>query len=109
MQTRVMFLRDIENKPVGCLSMIIDRKNHRVKYQYSVQNPVDHFDRKLARHLALGRLVDQPIVIPLPRNSDQNMTTITRLVMQDLSQLNAPSRAIKAAKLWLQFLPDMFV
>jgi len=99
---RIMFLRDASFRPVGCLAITIDSRNHRLNYQFSVLNPVDKFDRKMARHLALGRLVEAPISVPLPRNGEVSMHLISECVMVHLAESNAPNRAVRAAKLWLQ-------
>lgn len=109
---RYMYLRDENNGPVGCLAIQLHRKKHYLEYQLSVLNPVDKrhpitgknlpFNRAVARQLAVGRLVESPIEMYLPE--DATMNEISLLVMQDLVDIRGyvPSRAIKAAKLWLR-------
>lgn len=101
MKIRFMFLRDKRNVPVGCLAITVSSNMKEINYQYSVLNPVDGFNRSLARELAAGRLVTKPIVI----NSDLKflgINDITRTVMLDIAfNSHAPTRAIKAAELWL--------
>lgn len=106
--TRIMFLRNSDYTPCGCVAISIDRRNHRIDYQYSVLNPLDKFDRKMARHLALGRLVECPISTPLCRNSEVNMHIISEGVMEHLANSNAPKRAVRAAKLWRSCQEDSF-
>jgi len=101
MSNRIMFLRDANYFPIGCLAINLDRKNRQLKYQYSVLHPSDYFDRKTARHLALGRMLDCPITIPMDRTKEVNMHDISNAVMTHLAASNAPTRAVKAAKLWL--------
>lgn len=97
---RVMFLRNRQNHAVGCLAITLDRKSNSVDYQYSVLNPLDSFDRKVARHLALGRLLENPISVSVPK--DATMHDVSRAVMTSLSSSKkVPTRAVKAAKLWL--------
>jgi len=61
---------------------------------------MDRFCRPVARQLALGRLIEQPITVLLPK--DATMHDISSLIMNDIIVRGiAPSRAIKAAKLWL--------
>jgi hypothetical protein len=96
-----MFLRDKQYKPVGCIAINVDRKNRQLNYHYSVLNPMDSFDRKEARVLALGRMMDAPVFIPLPRGKELTMHSISHAVMSHLAKSNAPSRAVKAAKMWL--------
>lgn len=104
MKIRFMFLRDRRNSPVGCLAIIVSPDMTEVNYQYSVLNPVDGFNRALARELAAGRLVTKPIALaPLVRGVKfKGIHDITRAVMSDLSDdAWAPKRASKAASLWL--------
>lgn len=98
---RIMFLRDRQGLPVGCVAISVDRKNREVSYQYSVLNPIDSFDRRLARQLAIGRLIEKPITTPLYRG-EVNMHIISDIVLSDLARSKtAPTRAVKAARLWL--------
>lgn len=98
---RVMYLRSSDGRPVGCVAMSVDRDAGVAAYQLSVLNPADYFDRKVARHLALGRLVEQPKSVPMLKNAsmhDVSREVMTALVKGD----NTPARALKAAKLWLK-------
>lgn len=101
MNTRIMYLRDSHYRPVGCVAISVDRKRRTLSYQLSVQNPLDSFDRSLARQLALGRLVDKPINLPYDRKGDLSMHDISTTVMKHIAASKAPSRAVKAAKDWL--------
>ena len=58
---RVMYLRDSSYTPVGCVAISVSKNRKQVRYQYSVLNPSDDFERSLARHIALGRLVEKPV------------------------------------------------
>jgi hypothetical protein len=99
--TRIQFLRDSQLHPVGCLAINLDLRNHRLTYQMSVLNPVDRFDRKVARQLALGRLVEAPIAVTLPRGRELSMHDITEAVMRDVIRSKAPGRARRAARNWM--------
>lgn len=99
--TRIMFLRNEQYSPCGCLAIRLDRRNHRVSYQYSVLNPKDTFDRQMARHLAIGRLIEKPITIPISRATEINMHVISFEVMAHLAKSDAPKRAKNAANMWL--------
>lgn len=95
-----MFLRDKNYFPSGCLAISVDRSKQEVKYQLSVLNPKDRFDRSLARSIALGRLVEKPVTISVP--NDATMHQISEAVMRDIvSGTKVPARAVKSAKLWL--------
>lgn len=102
MKIRFMFLRDRRNSPVGCLAITVSSNMTEVNYQYSVLNPVDGFNRALARELAAGRLVTKPISLSKGGPKFQGIHDITRAVMLHLAHTSlAPKRASKAAELWL--------
>lgn len=113
---RYIFLRDAHFYPIGCCAIRLNRQQGFLEYQVSTVNPADRihhttgrsipFNRTVARQLALGRLIDDGLVVPFDPSS--NMNEVTVAVMNDLSKLNPPShkgdipsRAIKAAKYWL--------
>lgn len=98
-----MFLRDTKGQPVGCIAIRTSNLTRAtvVSYQLSVLNPKDNFNRSVARQLALGRLVEQPLQVTLDR--DPTMHEITSSVMTSISSLNSlPGRARRAAHLWLR-------
>ena len=101
---RTLYLRNEHGFPVACISMVFDRKNSQVSYGYSTLNPVDKFNRGVARHLSLGRLTDMPSTLSIPSNS--NAHEISTNVVQHLVKLSknttVPTRTIKAAKRWLK-------
>jgi hypothetical protein len=100
-----MFLRDRSNQPVGCLAIELTRSRKSAKYQVSVLNPVDKFDRSLARQIALGRLVEDSFTAPLS-TKDVDMNQISTDVMTSLSKNKfVPSRASRAAARWLKNKP----
>ncbi len=100
---RVMYLRNIKGQPVGCLVIDVNRNSNTINYQLSVLNPADRFDRRVARQLALGRLMEDPIAIPMSRK-DANMHVISAAVMKNLIiRKSTPSRAVKSAKMWVAY------
>jgi len=96
-----MFLRGSDNHPVGCVAIESDRSSpNRLSYQVSVLNPSDKFDRAVARQLAIGRLVEKPIVFHTSHNVE-NMHDISQEVMFDIANSpTLPKRAVKAARDW---------
>lgn len=102
MSRRVMFLRGSNNHPVGC-AVIQLNKNDTVSYQVSVLNPMDKFNRSVARQLAIGRLVESPITIAI--DCATTMHNISHLVMEDIVERRAhnsiPTRAVRAARKWM--------
>jgi hypothetical protein len=114
---RYMYLRDCNKNPIGCIAIFINRDAGLLDYQVSVVNPLDRkdrftgkdlpFHRAMARQLACGRLVEDGLCLPMNRNATMN--EISMLVMKDLASCHRPmyrgdipSRAIKAAKHWLE-------
>lgn len=98
---RIMFLRDRVGAPVGCIAMTLSHKSDQVKYQVSTLNPVDNFDRKVARQLAIGRLMESPRFLNLPKRT--SLHDMTALVVRDIATSKAfPDRSVKAAKRWLR-------
>lgn len=94
----------VAGNPVGCIAIKVSKSGRFVKYQVSVLNPLDRFDRATARHLALGRLAEAPLTVRLPTGAPLNMEEITRAVMLDIAiDTQAVSRARKAAKQWLRW------
>ena len=110
-----MFLRDnyylspqthtvVAGNPVGCIAIKLHKNGRSAEYQVSVLNPLDRFDRAIARQLALGRLAEAPLTVRLPTGAPLNMEEITRAVMLDIAiDTQAVSRARRAAKLWLKW------
>lgn len=101
MQYKVMYLRDKAGQPVGCVAINMGARKRSVEYQLSVRNPVEKFDKAFARQLALGRLVEVPHVTDVAK--DHNVHDLTKAVMSQIESLSLyPSRARKAARLWLR-------
>lgn len=92
----------VAGNPVGAVAIKVHKNGRSAEYQVSVLNPLDRFDRAIARQLALGRLAEAPFTVRIPTNA--SMDDITRAVMTDIADdNNAVSRARKAAKLWLKW------
>ncbi len=102
MSRRIMYLRSENGHPVGCLAIQLARHTGTVSYQMSVLNPRDNFNRAVARQLALGRLLEEPINLKI--NKEATMHDISEAVMKDIVKFykSAPTRAIKAARLWVR-------
>lgn len=99
---RVMYLRDKNYRPVGCVAMHLHSKRRTVRFQVSTWNPVDEFDRALARQLALGRMVDSPNVVKSDKEFG-DMFAVTMEVMTSIANgKQYPSRARKAAAKWVR-------
>jgi hypothetical protein len=76
-------------------------KQHRIEYQISVLNPLDRFDKPVARQLALDRLGECPFAVALPKFHNTHLISETVMrAIRDGSGL--PTRARKSAKLWLR-------
>lgn len=97
---RIMYLRDEHFFPIGCVAISLSKNRSTVRYQVSVLNPVDQFERGLARHIALGRLLENPIRIT-GFDGQQDGFEVTMAVMESIECSNLPNRARKAARRWL--------
>jgi len=108
---RIMYLRQSypvvhgiaqPGQPIGCLAIRVNGK--RVEYGLSVLNPLDTFNKAVARELATARLKEKPVTLTVVGLSGPELTMhdITEAVMIHLaSEKQVPSRAKKAAKAWL--------
>lgn len=105
MSIRIVFLRDASYQPVGCVALAVDPGTAQLQYGVSILNPQDRFDRKMARQLAIGRLVEKPRITNMHRNGGElSRHDVTTIVMKDLvaNSRQVPTRGVKAAKLWLK-------
>lgn len=98
-----MFLRNSNGQPVGCLAYSIHSTRTSVKYQLSVLNPIDQFNRSLARQIAIGRLVEKPIHIRNLKGTE-SINNIVQVIMKDIFASSLPTRARNAARDWLRML-----
>ena len=98
---RIMFLRDKANQPVGCVAITLNKTSTKAKFNLTTLNPVDDFDRKLARQLAIGRAVEDPMVVTLPK--DASIHDVSAAVMKSIGESKTiPDRSRKAARRWLR-------
>lgn len=99
-----MYLRDNEYCPIGCVAISLNKSKTQIRYQLSVLNPIDKFERSLSRHIALGRLLESPVRINGSSFANSKHYEITEAVMQSIVQnKDLPGRARKAARLWLKY------
>jgi len=106
MEHRVQYLKDANGHYVGCIAI----REHEaapgerfalVEYRVSVRNPEDEFDKDVARQLALGRMVEAPYTVRVPAHP--NLHEVSAAIMKDITRdVGVPSRAKRAAKLWLR-------
>jgi hypothetical protein len=97
---RIMFLRDRSGNAIGCVVISIDRNKKKAYFNISVQNPADTFNRKLARQLAIGRMIESPMTVALKK--DATMHDVTAAVMLSIrANKDLPKRAVQAASNWL--------
>lgn len=107
--------KTVQGNPVGCLAIRVKRERKgnfltnwlrlksatrtTVEYGVSVRHPSDKFNRRQARELATHRLNTEPVVFV--SESDLDRFEITAGVMEKIQSSSLPTRAVKAAKLWL--------
>ncbi len=105
MNYRITYLRSMNGQPIGCLSISL-KDSKTAQYQISVLNPLDKFNRKVARQLAIGRLVESPFTVQIPKNASRH--DIMASVMKHIvSHKDLPSRARKAARFWITWTSNI--
>ncbi len=100
--SKFMYLRSTRNEqPIGCVAF--HAEGDTLAYQFSVWNPSDKFDRSLGRKIAGGRLEKTPIMVEVPGVSGLSHHEVITAVMACMAATpDAPGRAVKVAKLWLE-------
>lgn len=101
---RYFYLRDEKNFPIGCIAMDLDFGT--ISYGLSVLNPVDKFNRRLAKTIATGRMKfnEKPT---MHFGGKVSMHMVTKSVMESISRdATSPARARKAARNWLRRMPE---
>ena len=105
---RVMYLRDRTFNPIGCVVVkvqpgALNGTPATFEYDFSVMNPLDRFNRAFARNVAEGRL-EKSANASSAFFAATSGHDIMAGVMKHLSDNpHAPTRAKKAAKLWLSY------
>jgi hypothetical protein len=101
MNCRIMYIRDANWTPIGCVVIKVDRSHRRASYNLAMLNPKDKikFDRHESQRLALLRLIENPISVSIPKDATQH--DISLAVMCYISDSHAPTRAVKFAKAWV--------
>ena len=79
---RLIYVRDEKNNPIGCVAIQKSKLNKWVKYAASMANPNDKFDKEIGRLLALGRLLESPVVIKT--KTEFNHHDLVRLVFWNI-------------------------
>lgn len=87
-KVRYFYLRDRHDQPIACVAAMYFQKDKRLSYGLSVRNPLDHFNRKVARELAAGRLALYGVPLDLSDEPEVNCHTITRRILKDLLYTN---------------------
>lgn len=105
---KIMYLRDKKDQPVGCvvyrrIPVNADQTQHHLEYEVSVRNPLDRFNKKMGREIALGRLNTHPRETRIHSNSTGKEAVFAVLDQIANTPSLLPARAIKAAKAMLLF------
>jgi hypothetical protein len=84
-QIKHFYVRDCDRNPI-CLVAYEESKQsegeHEIRYATAIRNPKDKFDRKLAHHIANGRLEKSASVVCL---SLAEMETPMYAILEDIS------------------------
>ena len=113
-KTRIFYLRDKTNFPVACVaSTVVDTQvgeetQPQLHYGVSTHNPLDVYNKALARKMATIRLNSQSLpakfggVVACP-DAKQAKETLLKAIKENTS---VAQRARDAAKLWLKRQED---
>ncbi len=106
MDHRVQYLKDENGQYVGTIAIQEHPEHHvddryLVEYRVSAVHPTDKFDKDVGRQLALGRVLEAPYCVYVPRNPSMHEVSI--VIMRDIARDSTlPSRVRRAAKTWLR-------
>jgi len=97
---RFMYLRNNAGVPEACVAYRVDESfgNGHVSFGLSVHNPADKWDRRVARYMAAGALLLEPSFTFVADNDRTTNTVATAVATLG----GFPTRAKKAAKIWLR-------
>lgn len=96
MNPRFFYLRDENNTRVACVASRLSED--RVEFALSTWNPIDPFDKSIAKQIAEGRLKAGKIY----SIEFQRETVKREIITTILSNTHSPTRAREAAKRWLK-------
>jgi hypothetical protein len=105
---RIFYLRDRNKRPVACVACVAVSQPEgdlvEVKFSVSTWNPVDPFDRKVGRALAIGRLHDYTNDSAIRTVSCRRWRVKENIlwVISDRINPQYPQRAREAARNWLR-------
>ena len=104
---KLVYLRATrQNNPVGCVAYSCDDEG--IDYNLSVLNPLDKFDRKLARGIATKRLDKYSYHLPINTKNMSNFDIMVEVIASISNNSALPKRAQKAAREWLK-INDSYV
>jgi len=103
-KTKIMYLRDEKNFRVACVAFSVNKGRKKISYQVSTVNPSDFndFDRSLGRQIAIGRLIEKPIELSLPKDVEKNFDIETLVLANIATAKGVPTRTKNAAQNWFK-------
>lgn len=102
---RYLYLKDENKFPHTCVAFKIDRNTNKAFYGVSTVHPNDkgqNFDRKIARELAVGRLVLDQKNITFPTHQYNSVQDIMQFLIYALDDdKTLPKRTQRAIAAWI--------
>jgi len=92
---RWFYLKDENKFPVACVAS--DKEENMIVFSVSTHNPVDPFDRDVARQVAIGRLTAKKFAGVVTDETGIKEKIVTKIA----ASKTLPARAIEAANYWL--------
>lgn len=105
----IHFVRNDKGMPVGCLAfrdVYGSDDEIFVEYGFSVHNPSDNWNRKLARQLAIGRMIESPY--RLVSGPNWNISRMIEEILRDLPNRNVPKRMLREAERSLKIHSEFY-
>ncbi len=101
---RFLYLQDRKNQPVACIAMCYNKTKSDVKVGVSTTHPIDRrtYKKEVARALAVGRAVLEPITVMIVPSSDLTTHDILYDVVSHLyNKKLVPTRVKNSIKAWM--------
>jgi len=83
MNTKIFYLRDDSNNPVGCVAA--STEGNSLSVAYSLCNPHDRFNRQLARKIATERLASKAVGLTSRTPLAADITNVRTTALQVLA------------------------
>ncbi len=92
---RWFYLKDENKFPVACVASELDED--KVRFAVSTHNPLDPFNREMARRIAIGRLTHRKFTGEVSATPGIKEKIVSYIAQDE----KLPTRTVRAANYWL--------